>query len=161
VVTNAVDEELFGGVADARALHLRIDDDLLGHFGIGVAIDVDETDALEMLDDGNGGVLRHEADEALAAARNDAVDESVELEQRGERGAVGRGDELDGVGGQAGMRERLLHEGGEGGVGVKDFLAAAEDHRIARLHAERSEPNARCSRSPVCSSTGPGRSPPT
>ena len=132
----AVDEELLGGVAHAGALALGVDDDLFGHREIGGAVHVEEAHALVVFDDRDGAVAGDEADEALAAARDEAVDVLVELEQRVERGAVGRGDELHGVGGQAGGGERLLHEGGEGGVGVEDFLAAAQDRGVAALQAE-------------------------
>ena len=89
-----------------------------------------------MLDDGDGGVLRDETDETLAAAGDDAVDERVELQQRVERGAVGGGDELYGVGGQAGVGEGAGDERGERGVGVEDFLAAAEDGGVAGFEAQ-------------------------
>lgn len=67
----------------------------------------------------------------LAAARNDAVDQAIEFEQRVEGGAVGRGDELDGVGGEAGGGERGGDEGGEGGVGVEALFAAAKNGGVA------------------------------
>ena len=89
-----------------------------------------------MFDDGNGGVLRHEADETLAAARNDAVDQAIEFEQRVEGGAVGRGNQLDGVGGEAGGGERGGDEGGEGGVGVETLFAAAKNGGVAGFQAE-------------------------
>ena len=131
-----VDEELLGGVAHAGALGLGVDQYPLGHYGIGGLVDVDEADAGVVLDDRDGGVLRDEADERFAAAGDDAVDELVELEEVVERGAVGGGDELDGVGGQAGLGEGALDERGEGGVGVEDLLAAAEDGGVAALQAE-------------------------
>jgi len=46
------------------------------------------------------------------------------------------GDELDGVGGEAGGGKRGGDERGEGGVGVEAFLAAAEDGGVAGLQAE-------------------------
>lgn len=64
------------------------------------------------------------------------MNERVELEQGVERGAVGRGHELHGVGGQAGGGERLLKQGGEGGVCIENLLTAAQDARVARFEAE-------------------------
>ena len=131
-----MNEQLLGGVAGARARGLGVDGDRFGHREVGGGVHVDEAHALKMFDDGNGGVLRDEADEALAAARDDAMDERVEFEQRVEGGAVGRGNQLDGVGGETGGGERGGDEGGEGGVGVEALLAAAENGGVAGLQAK-------------------------
>jgi hypothetical protein len=60
----------------------------------------------------------------------------IELEQGGERGAIGGGNELDRIGGQLGVGERLLHQRGERTVGVEALAAAAEDAGVAGLQAE-------------------------
>ena len=60
----------------------------------------------------------------------------VELEEHVERRAVGRGDELNGVGGHACGGERGGDERGEGGVGVETLFAAAEDGGVAGFQAE-------------------------
>src|ERR1019366_3276981 len=75
-----VDEYLLGGVANARPLGLGVDENFFRKVRVGVAVDVDEAHAGVVLDNGNGGVFCDVADEALAATRNDAVDERVELE---------------------------------------------------------------------------------
>ena len=131
-----MDEELLGGVAHAGALGLGVEENGLGHRQVGGFVHVNEAYAGVVLDNRNGGVLCDETDEALAAARDDAVDEGVELEKGVERGAVGGGDELHGVGGQAGVGKGAGDERGERGVGVEDFLAAAEDGGVAGFQAE-------------------------
>ena len=75
---------------------------------------------------------------ACAAARHDHVDGAVEAAQHGaDRRPVGRGHELDGVLRQAG----LAQPGGEASVNRRGAAVrvgpAAQDHRIARLEAER------------------------
>ena len=132
-----MDEELLGGVAGAGALDLGVDEQRLGECEVGGAVDVDEADALVVLDDRDRGVLGDETDERLAAAGDEAVDEVVELEERVERGAVGRGDELDGGRGQAGGGEGLGDQGGEGGVAVEGLLAAAQDGGVTGFQAQR------------------------
>src|SRR5690606_36273096 len=97
---------------------------------------VNETDPLEVFDDGDRAVVGNEADEGFAAAGNDAVDQRVELEQRGECGAIGRGNELHSVDRQRGGSERFGDKGGESGVGVEALLAAAQDGGVAALEAE-------------------------
>ena len=75
----AMDEELFGGIAGAGARDFRVERDRLGHREVGGGIGVDKTYALVVFDDGDGGVLRDEADEALAPARDDTVDERIQF----------------------------------------------------------------------------------
>ena len=140
----AVDEQLFRGVARAGPLYLRVERDGFGHREVGGGIDVDEAHALVVLDDGDGAVGRDKTDEAFAAAGNHAVDELVELEQSGERGAVGRGDELDGVFGQIRGGQRLANQCGERGVGVETLLAAPQNRGVAEQYGLTSGAEARC-----------------
>ena len=75
----AMDEELLGGIAGAGPRDFRVERDGLGHREVGGGIGVDKTYALVVVDDGEGGVLRDEADEALAPARDDTVDERIQF----------------------------------------------------------------------------------
>ena len=105
-----VDEELFGGVAHAGALSLGVDNDGLGEGGISGGVEVDEALAVVVFDDGYGAVFGDETDEGFAAARDDAVEVLVELKEGVEGGAIGRGDELHGIGREAGGDEGARDE---------------------------------------------------
>ncbi|MEY4004954.1 MAG: hypothetical protein RLZZ221_1050 [Verrucomicrobiota bacterium] len=72
----------------------------------------------------------------LFSARDDAVDEIVQFQQRRKRRAVGRRHELHRVSRQAGGGERALHERREREVGVETLLAAPQDGRVAALQAQ-------------------------
>ena len=48
--TSLVDEQVLDGVADARALHLGVHAEALGHLEVGGGVDVEVADALEVLD---------------------------------------------------------------------------------------------------------------
>ncbi len=81
----AVDQQRLGGVAHRRPLHLAVDRDRHRLGGVGVAIDVGVADALVVLDHRNARVLDHEADQALAAARDHQVDQVVLAQQLARR----------------------------------------------------------------------------
>ena len=61
------------------------------------------TVAGEMFEDRHGGIAGNGADEPLAAARDNDIDELIELEQLGDQGAVGGFDELDDGGIELGL----------------------------------------------------------
>src|SRR5205823_1553725 len=75
-------------------------------------------------------------DETFTAARDDEIDEAVELQQVADGGPVRRGDELHRVLGQSLRRQRLLEDAVQGGVRVESFFAAAEDDGVAALDAQ-------------------------
>ena len=74
-----MDEELLGGIAGAGSRDFRVEGDGLGHREVRGGVGVDKTHALVVLDDGDGGVLRDEADETLAPARDDTMDERIQF----------------------------------------------------------------------------------
>src|SRR5947208_1120047 len=77
--------------ADAGTAHLGIEHDLLRHFEIGRAIDIDVVDAFEMRENRHAGFRLDACDEALATARHDHVDAAVQSGQhQPNRGAVAR-----------------------------------------------------------------------
>ena len=71
-----------------------------------------------------------------AAAGNHQVDVVVHLEHGHDQAAIGAGNDLDGVAGDAGGLDGVLNEAGEEAVGVDGLLAAAEDAGVAGLEAE-------------------------
>ncbi len=138
-----VNQQAFFGVAEGHAVDLGGDGDLEGHVEVGHLVDVDVADAAIVFDDGDGGLFDDATDESFAAAGDDEVDEGFAVGvadaaggECADGGAVGGLDELDGVGGDAGVCEALLEDFGDGFVGVDGFLAAAQDARVARFQAD-------------------------
>ena len=101
-------------------------------------VDIDVADAFEMREDRHARLALHARDQALAAARHDDVDGAVEARQHlADGGAVGRRHELDRVLGQAGRLQALDQAGMDGARGIERIRAAAQDHGVAGLQAQR------------------------
>ena len=122
-----------GGVADARTLGLRVIKDRERHRKIGLVVDIDVAHALVVLEDGNERRLAHRANEPLAAARNRDVNKPHGTDELCYRRVVKRLDKLHGV-----ANASIADGGGKGLVGLYRLLAAAQDHCVASLEAERS-----------------------
>ena len=134
----AVDQQRLGRAANAGAAHLGIGDDGLGHVEISRFVDIDVADAFEMGEDRHAGFRLHTPDKALAAAGNDDVEIALQACQHfADGGAVGDGYALDGILGQVGLLQARLQAGVDGTGGMDGVRAAAQDHGIARLEAER------------------------
>ena len=132
-----VHEQRLGGVADARLLDLGVDDDRLGVVEIGGRVDVDVAVARRGVDhrDGRDGLQR--GLQALAAAREDEVDDAVLRRQLGELLAPAAGDEADRAVGHAGGARGLGRDRGQHGVGVRRRRRAAQHDGVAGLQAQR------------------------
>ena len=117
--------------------HLLLSTISLGHVEIGRRIDVHVAVAGEMLDDRHLGLGRHAANEPLAAARNRQVDVLRHRQKLADGLAVGRAHQLHGIGRQADFVGRFGQQFDDRLAGMNRFLAAAEDHGVARLHADR------------------------
>ena len=134
----AVDQQRLGRAADAGAAHLGVDGDLHRHVEIGRAVDIEMADAFEMGEDRHPRLALHAPDQAFAAARNDHVEIAVEAVQHlADGGAVGGRHQLDGIFRQAGRLQPFDQAGMDGGGRIERIRAAAQDHRIAGLEAER------------------------
>src|SRR5574344_165324 len=127
-----VDEQAFRGVADAGALGLRVVENGQRHAEVALVVDVDVADALVVLEDRHERRLAHRADEPLAAAGNRDVDEADAADELRDGGMVEDRDELNGI-----ANVRLRDCGRERPVGLDRLLAAAQDHRVAGLEAQR------------------------
>ncbi len=92
------DQQRFHRVAGAVALRLGVvgDRDRAGE--VGVAIEVDVADAVEVLDHRHLRFAHQPLDQTFAAARHDDVDILRHRDQQTDRGAIGGCDQLDGVG---------------------------------------------------------------
>ncbi len=133
-----IDEQGFHGVTDTGALDLGVDGDGFGHVGVGVAVDVGMADAFVVFDDGDFRAIGYGADEAFTSAGHAEVDEVGEGEEFGDCGAVGGGDDLDGVFGELGhcFLGGFDHDFGDELVGVDGFFTAAEDGGVTGFEAE-------------------------
>ena len=92
----------------------------------------------EMGEDRHARFLLHAGDEALAAARHDHVDGALEPGQHlADGGPVGHRHHLDRRFRQAGAHQPARQRGMDGKVGADRVGAAAQDHRVAGLKAQR------------------------
>ena len=89
-----------------------------------------------MLDDGHLGITADALDQALAAARDDHVHIFGQRDELAHHLAVGGLHQLHGVVRQTGLSQRLLHQPGQGFVGVNGFGAAAQDARVAAFDGQ-------------------------
>ena len=132
----AVDQQRLQRVADARPLGLGVDDDRRRHVEIGAGVHEDVDEALVVLEDGHARALRHPPDEILAAARDDEVEQAVQLEHHRHRFAVGDVHELDGLRRRARLFEGLGQHGRDERIGLDGLAASAQQHGVAGLHAK-------------------------
>ena len=92
-----VDEQAFGGIADARPLAFCIHQDALGHVEVRVAINIDVAIPAVMLERRHRRFLSYPANQALTAARDHQIDVRIHFQKMADRGAVGGRDELHGI----------------------------------------------------------------
>ena len=90
-----------------------------------------------MLEHGDGRILDHCTDEALAAAGDDQVDVLVELEQLRNQDPVGGLHQLHGRRVDVRLAQGFSDERRNGLVGMDRLFAAAEDDGVAALEAQR------------------------
>ena len=136
VIDMAVDNHAFHGVAHAGALRLGVDEDVHRLVDVGGLVHVHVADAVEVLDHGNLALFHDGADQAFAAAGNHEVDAVVTLQEHAHQVVARFGHELHGVFANAVCGKRFVENPGEALRGVERFLAAAQNHGIARLEAE-------------------------
>ncbi|GJD59703.1 hypothetical protein IFDJLNFL_5634 [Methylobacterium dankookense] len=133
-----VDQQRLGGAADAGAAHLAVEEHGAGHVEIGLPVDVDVADAVEMGEDRDLRLALHPLHEAAPAAGHDHVDAAVEAGEHGaDRRAVAGRHDLDRVGGQPGGGEALAHRLGDRHGAAVAVRAGAQDRGVAGLEAER------------------------
>ena len=128
-----VHEQRLGRVAHRRAGDLGIDGDGRRHLHIGVLIDIDMTVAGAGLDDRDGGVLYHRADQAGAAPGDEHVE--VFVHPHHGRGGFPGGifEKLHRVGGQSPGREAFPDGRRDGDIGADRLFAPSEKHGVPRF----------------------------
>ena len=129
----AGDQQALAGVAGAVLLGLGVvghghrHRDVAGVVHIGVAV------AVEVLDHRHPGFAADPLDQTLAAARDDHVHMLGHGDQVADGRAVGGGDHLHRVGGQAGFFQGPLHQRGQRLVGIDRLRSSPQDGRVAAL----------------------------
>ena len=132
-----VDQQTFGRTTDAGAPGLGVQDDAAGLVQIGVAIGIDMADAFKMRKDRHPRLGLNQRHQTLAAARHDHVDMGHGAHHGAHRRPVAGRHQLDRGLGQAGGLQPRHHAGMDRRRRMVAFAAAAQDHRIAGLQAQR------------------------
>ena len=108
-----MDEQRLHRVAGAVALCLGIIGNAHRLVEIGTRIDVDVTNAVEVLDHRHFRVARDALDQSFAAARDDHVDMLFVGDQMPDGGAIRCRDHLHGGLRQSGASQSFVHTGGD------------------------------------------------
>ncbi|MNN17092.1 hypothetical protein D3C81_1302620 [compost metagenome] len=124
-------------VAGRRARYLAVNQQIHRQRDIGAVIHEQMAHALVMLDHRHTRVLGDKTDQAFAAARNRQVDDVVELQQFQHGLAAQVFDQRQRRFRQAGVAQCALQACRNGGVGMDRLRAAAQDHAVTGLDAER------------------------
>ena len=91
-----VDQQGFGGAANAGAPHLGVEGHRDRHVELGGLVDEGVAEAFEMGEYRYAGFILHACDEGLAAAGDDDVDIAGKaLQHFADRGAIDGGNQLD------------------------------------------------------------------
>ena len=130
-------EQRLHRVARRIALRLGVVAYAHGLFDVGVGVDVDVANAIQVLDHRHPGFFDQARDQALATARHDHIDILRHGDELADRRAVCGGHHLHGVGRQASIGQTFLDERGQRAVRFDRLGAAAQNGRVARLDAKR------------------------
>ena len=137
VSRTGIDEQRLGGVADAGALGLGVDDDVARHGNVGRTLKVDMAVAHARLDDRHLGLAHAGLDERRAATRDEDVHQAGRVHELDGLGAVLARDELNGLGVQPRLGNTLTRRVGYGHTRVMGGRATTEHHGIATAKGER------------------------
>ena len=124
-------------IAWTVALRLGVVRDAHGHVDVGVLVDEDVANAVEVLDHRDLRLACDPFDQAFATARHDHVDVLFIRDEEADGSAIDRGDHLDRGFRQAGCGQAFAHAGGNGLVAVQCLRPAAQDAGVAGLEAQR------------------------
>ncbi len=133
-----VEQHGLGSTTDTGAAELGVEHDLARHVHVGRSVHVDVAIALQVTDHRHARLLLDACDEVLASARHDDVDVvGHALEHVADGLAVLRRDQLDARQRQARRTQAFLEAGVDGPARCRALRAAAKDHRIGGLEAQR------------------------
>ena len=131
-------QDRFDGVADGRTGGFRVENDIRRHFDVCVFVDIHVAVADAGLNDRYLGVFHHGADKPCAAARNEQIEVLRHAHELHAGRAGGILYKLNAVAREAGGFYRIAQHLGDGIIGAKRFLAAAQNDGTARHKAQRS-----------------------
>ena len=131
-----IDQQGLEGVADARPLHLGVDGDLGRHRGIRARVEIEVHHAGAGLDHRDLRFAHDRVDEGGAPARDQHVDETARLHQRGRSVAPELVDGLHGVAREADALERILEQADQHAIGVLGGAPSAQHDGVAALQRE-------------------------
>ena len=123
-------------IADARPLGLCVFDNRNGHVKIGGRVNVDMAIALARLDHRDGRLLDAGANERVAAARNEDVNETVGMHKLKRLRSIRRVDDTRAVSRKSGRSNAVATGLGNSLAGIMSRGAATEDHGIARTQCK-------------------------
>ena len=124
------------GVAHRGPLHLGVEHDIGGHFGVRVPVNVGMAHAHAAGHHGHLGALRHEVDESRPAPGHQQVDVLFHAQDDIDQRPVGIVHELHGLGGQSGLADGPMDQGHQRRVRTQRFLAASEKTRVSRFQCQ-------------------------
>ena len=104
--------------------------------GIGLRVQIDMADAVEMLDHRHPGDAADPLVQLPPATRDDHINAIIEREHGIHCGAIRGLDQLYRPGRQIRLAEPRRQAAGQGQVGVQCLAAAAQNHRVAGLQAQ-------------------------
>ena len=130
-----MDEQRLAGVADCHILRFAVHGDRNRHLHIGGFIHINVADAVGVPQHGNAAVVHDIADELLAAAGDDEVDERVLLQHGGD--VLAGMQQLREIRRKPDIRRRLPERITQGGVRPLRLAPALEQHGIAALERQR------------------------
>ena len=103
MVKGFVEQQCFGGAANAGAAHLGVDHHFLGHGWVRCFVNIDVADAFKVTENRDAGFVLNPGNQTFAAAWNDDVDGATQtFEHFTNGGAVCGGDQFYGGFGQVG-----------------------------------------------------------
>ncbi|MPM53526.1 hypothetical protein SDC9_100294 [bioreactor metagenome] len=129
-------QKRFCRIADGWTRAFRVFNNIRGHRQIRALVDIDMANANAGFNDGDRGVFYNALNQSGAPARNQHVDEPVELHQFVGGGSIRIPQQLNGTSGNAAFLGRLRQRVTDGGVAEDRLGSPAQHAGIAALEAK-------------------------
>lgn len=133
-----IEQKRFRGSADSGATKLGVANHADRKLRVGVGVPIAVAIAIEMLESGDAALSHHPLDERLTSAWHDHIDQTMQTQHDAHRFSGLGWDQIDGLSGQTGGLQRILHHPGDAAGAGHAVAAAAEDHGVAGFQTEGS-----------------------